>query len=1134
MGAHHRGFVGADFDRLDVRVEARIDTRALHFQHEQRADLVIQKRQDLGVAVDEGNLGAERGKHCGVFAADDAGADDAERARDSFEGKNCVGIVDTLAVEGHVGGVIRRRTGGDQYEGGLQHLRSVRRCHFDVMGIAQHGGAVDDVDLVAQEIVADLFALFAHDEAFVEKQIAGVGFVVEPRAHAEESGLRKTGQVQRGFLERLRRDGAGVDPGAAESRVLFNQRDATAVEGGVQGRFFATRTGTDDNEIVGSGFGHGADCARSPSRGRSMSGWDFSFERFAGGARCGMNLSNRLRPWVGPLAVAVGLGVFGWFLRGELRYFSYREIVAAWQALPVSLLGVGALLTAGSYLLLVAYDGLALAHLGRSLGAARTGFASFTAFVVANNVGLGALGSGAVRLRLYGAWGLTAAEILTMQAFVSITFWLGLATTAGVAWLVTGGPMDSGWGRVAGGALTLVGPGYVALCARWRRPLRVWRWSFVLPQVKVAVAQVVLGATDIALAGTVLWVLLPAGFGAWGAFVALYAGALGTAVISHVPGGLGVLEAIVLMGRPAAVAADEALAGLVAFRVIYYLLPLGLAVVGLGWFELRRHRQTVADWMATAGRWLPNVAPRVLAVATFVAGALLLISGATPSERGRVAWLNDLMPLPVIETSHLLGSVVGVGLLLLARGLQRRLDAAYVLTLILLTTGMMTSLLKGADWEEALTLAVMLAALLPCRSFFDRRSTLAAEPFTPGWIVAIGLVIGGVTWLGFFAFRHIEYRDALWWRFAPNADAPRFLRAQLAGIVLLVAFGLHRLLRISKTEQVQSVIVAPEQLGALVDAARRTSAQLARLGDKEILLSRSGQAFLMFARSGRSWVALGDPVTESDAERRELIWSLRQRAEQAGGRVVFYQIDKDHLALYVDAGFGITKIGEEARMPLVGFSLAGGPRKGLRGTVNKLEREGAAFEWVEAAGVDEVMADLRRVSDDWLEQKSAREKGFSLGFFDETYLRRNPVALVRAGGKIVAFANVWCGAEREELSVDLMRHDANAPSGVMDYLFAHIMLRGAADGYRWFNLGMAPLAGMESHELAPISHRIATVIFKHADHFYGFQGLRDYKDKFDPVWEPRYMAVTGLWQLPAALADITSLIGGGLRGVFMK
>jgi phosphatidylglycerol lysyltransferase len=183
------------------------------------------------------------------------------------------------------------------------------------------------------------------------------------------------------------------------------------------------------------------------------------------------------------------------------------------------------------------------------------------------------------------------------------------------------------------------------------------------------------------------------------------------------------------------------------------------------------------------------------------------------------------------------------------------------------------------------------------------------------------------------------------------------------------------------------------------------------------------------------------------------------------------------------------------------------------------------------------MPELEEISEEWLRAKSTREKGFSLGAFDPEYLKRLPMALVRRGDRIVAFANLWPGGDKEELSIDLMRHREDAPFGIMDYLFLELMLWGNAEGYRWFNLGMAPLAGLEARALAPLWSRLGALVFRHGEHFYNFQGLRHYKDKFDPVWEPRYLACPGGLGglvLPRVLADVAALISGGFRGVVAK
>jgi phosphatidylglycerol lysyltransferase len=249
---------------------------------------------------------------------------------------------------------------------------------------------------------------------------------------------------------------------------------------------------------------------------------------------------------------------------------------------------------------------------------------------------------------------------------------------------------------------------------------------------------------------------------------------------------------------------------------------------------------------------------------------------------------------------------------------------------------------------------------------------------------------------------------------------------------------------------------------------------------------------------------------------------------------VFYQVHRDQLHLYLDVGLSLMKLGEEGRVPLERFTLEGGGRKGLRYLHRRVEKEGIRFELIAIESVPGVLDELAAISDAWLADKRTREKGFSLGAFTREYVARFPIAVARRDGRIVAFANVWRGAEREELSVDLMRHLPDAPHGVMDFLFIELMQWGKREGYRWFNLGMAPLSGLENRALAPLWNRLGAFVFRHGEHFYNFQGLREYKEKFDPVWEPTYLASPGGFALPRILADIASLIAGGLKGVVAK
>jgi phosphatidylglycerol lysyltransferase len=241
-----------------------------------------------------------------------------------------------------------------------------------------------------------------------------------------------------------------------------------------------------------------------------------------------------------------------------------------------------------------------------------------------------------------------------------------------------------------------------------------------------------------------------------------------------------------------------------------------------------------------------------------------------------------------------------------------------------------------------------------------------------------------------------------------------------------------------------------------------------------------------------------------------------------------------NLYLYVDLGMSLFNVGEEGRVPLAELTLEGKQWVDLRKARNRFERMGAEFIVEPRESVQELLPVLRSISDEWLASKNAREKGFSLGQFDDAYLKRNPVAVLRLDGRVVAFASMWVGVNRQEFSADLMRYSSTAPSGAMDCLFANLLLWGRQEGYEYMSLGMAPLSGLEGRRLAPLWHKLGDALFDHGERFYNFRGLYEFKEKFAPEWEPRYLAVKSARHLPRALGDVTSLIGGGLKGVLAR
>ena len=853
----------------------------------------------------------------------------------------------------------------------------------------------------------------------------------------------------------------------------------------------------------------------------------------------------RWRSWISPLiALTIFIAVLV-VIHHELAHLHLRDVLAYLRAIPPHAVLVALTCTASSYLLLTIIDAAGLRYVGRPLPYRKVALPAFLAYAVGHNLGAAPLTAGAVRYRMYASAGVSGAEVATLQGFCSVTNSIGIAVLVGLSLLVAPGHATSElhlvqpWPSIVGAALLALVAAYAAWGIFADASFELRGWTVRVPGIQSTVVQILLGTVELCVAAAVLWCLLPNDAGVpFTAFLGVYAISLAAGIVSHIPGGLGVFESVMLVGL-SRVPADALLGAMVAYRALYYLLPLTLAGLAFIAREIRQQPGRLARIGALVSTHVAPIAPQIVGALVFAAGIVLLVSGATPGLTSRLAMLRRLVPLPVLETSQLVGSICGVALLILSRALFRRVREGYHLTLVALAAGIAASLLKGLDFEEAIFLTVVLGALWLGRRAFYREASVVADRFTPTWVVSIVGVLGAVIWIALFAHRHIEYSHDLWWTFVASADAPRVLRALLAAVLTAASFFALNLLRPAWPRRGLPTRAEVDRARPVIARSHESLANAALAGDKRLLFAPGAvvpqpDAFIMYQVSRRSWVALGDPVGECNRY-EDLMWRFRELVDECGGWTVFYQTSAAYLALYVDLGLTPVKFGEEARVALASFSLKGGERRGLRQAHGRAQRDGAVFEVVPKDSVAPLLPALRGISDHWLMDKATGEKGFSIGAFREDYILEFPVALVRCGGVPVAFANLWATQNREELSIDLMRFGPGAPRSAMDFLFAELMLWGRAQGYRWFNLGMAPLSGLDSHPLGPAWNRIGSFVFHHFEHFYNFEGLRQYKEKFAPVWEPRYLvAPAGPLRLAGVLMDLSVLIAGGMKELVAK
>ncbi len=846
-----------------------------------------------------------------------------------------------------------------------------------------------------------------------------------------------------------------------------------------------------------------------------------------------------------PIGLAVTFLLFGIALVACRHLLSELDIYALHDSLlsiPASALGGAFAATAAGFVVLLGYEWSASRYAAVKLAPRTLALGGFTAFAIGNAIGLSLLSGGSVRYRLYARNGLAASDVARMTLFASLSLGCALPPLAALATL-SDLPATASALRMPAALLGSIATAVLILCAtlayglyRRRAPeqpladnllVQIGRRTLRLPGLRLTLLQLVITALDVALAATVLYLLLPEA-PPFGAFLLVYLLALAAGVLSHVPGGVGVFEAILLAAFADQLGAAPLAAALLLYRLIYVVLPLLLACVVLLASEAQR-----LIFARQAIRVASGLAAPVLAVLVFLSGVVLLFSGATPEIDTRLEHLGFLIPHRLIDASHFGASLIGVLCLLLAQGLRRRLSAAWMLTTILLLVGALLSLLKGFDWEEASLLTLTACLLAMFRRSFYRPSRLLELPFSPVYLVASACVLGASIWLLLFAYQDVPYSHELWWQFTLDADAPRGLRSALGSAVLLVIVALTWLLRTARP-----VIHLPnteelEKAAKILQASDQPDGGLALTGDKALLFHPNEDAFLMYARRGRSLVALYDPIGPAQL-RAEMIWQFRDLCDIHHARPVFYQVRAENLPFYMDIGLTAIKLGEEARVDLKRFDLEakGKEMKDLRYTWNRGSRDGLSLEIHEPGQAP--LEELKVISDAWLTGKNVREKGFSLGRFSPDYLQHFRIAIIRFEGNPVAFANLLETRSHELASLDLMRAHPDAPKLTMELMMVGLIQHYKKHGYARFSLGMVPLSGLQPRRGAPLTQRLGSMVFQRGEQLYNFQGLRRFKDKFQPDWEPRYMAVPAGLDPLVALADTAALIAGGLTGLVKR
>ncbi|MCD8557947.1 MAG: bifunctional lysylphosphatidylglycerol flippase/synthetase MprF [Shewanella xiamenensis] len=599
------------------------------------------------------------------------------------------------------------------------------------------------------------------------------------------------------------------------------------------------------------------------------------------------------------------------------------------------------------------------------------------------------------------------------------------------------------------------------------------------------------------------------------------------------PGGIGVFETVVTVTLSQYLPAEQILSSVIIYRLMYYIVPFVLALMYFVATLVLTNKDKFSKLNVNL-QIVRQLLPPLLSISVFGVGLVLLLSVVNPSIIHKYHWLGEIVPLPIVELSSLILSASAILLLLLSHGLFKRYQKAFELTQKLLLVAMVFIVLKGAQWQISLALGLIYLLMLPCEQVFYRQGSIVGIKYSFGWALSLAAALFLMMWVLFFAYQDVDYDHSLWFTFSQDSHVSRALRGGAVALVILLIFAFRYVLAMRRP---QTRLLDEHTLSCAMDIVANAPSShgfLALVQDKSLLFNEDNDAFLMYARAGHCWVVMGDPIGNPD-KFDDLLWQFRELCDAYDGWPVFYQVTQRYLPHFLEQGLSLYKLGEEAIVPLAEFDLQSSKYRSLRQSHAKALREGLRFKIIEASEVKALLPTLEVISSSWLKAKQGREKGFSVGYFSAAYLCATPMALVYLNDELVAFSNVWASAAKIEFSVDLMRYEPSlSGSNIMDFLFTELLLWGKQQGYQQFNLGMAPMSGLTDRALVPFWTKLAKTVYKKGNKFYNFQGLRRYKDKFNPRWEAKYLICYGGLSLPVVVGSLVTLTSRGTTGVFKK
>jgi len=536
----------------------------------------------------------------------------------------------------------------------------------------------------------------------------------------------------------------------------------------------------------------------------------------------------------------------------------------------------------------------------------------------------------------------------------------------------------------------------------------------------------------------------------------------------------------------------------------------------------------------------------LIALLTAAMGVINVLSAVTPSLRSRLQLLEQYSPFSISTGGHLTSALAGFALLLLSVSLWRRKQLGWILTFAILLISIPTHLLKGLDYEEAILAALLAGLLFYLRPYFHARSD--PPSIKQGIQILFAAFAFTITYgvLGFYLLdSHFKIKFGLW--SAVRQTVVMFTEFYDPGLqsIPITKFGSYfaysiyivgavtlsyALIMLLRPVLSRRSVSEDERSRAweIVRAHGRTSlARYALLDDKKFFFS-SGGSLISYVVENRVALTLGGPIGPVE-DISPSISEFRSLCALNDWLPAFYLVSPN-VDMHKPDDFDMLTLGQEAIVDLSVFTLDGSENKTLRNSYNKMVRFGYHYDVVQPPYSARMLRELNTISDEWLSGRGASEMRFSLGWFSDAYLNTCPILLLRdREGFIEAFANIVTEFQAKEVAVDLMRHRGQVESGLMDFLFVSLFQWAKENGYATFNLGLSALSGVGEHSDDPTIERAMNYIYRNVSGLYNFRGLHSFKEKFHPLWSPRYLVYHNTASLPAiSISILNANLGSGL------